>query len=71
MPAWGALFDDQAFIDGFRDKRGFEHWLAEVPVHLITAPEPGLIGLARLATASISTNFAGPEQYPNLDGAMP
>lgn len=71
VPAWGTLFDDQAFLAGFRDKRGFEAWLAAVPVHLITSPEPGLIGLARLATATISTNFAGPDGYPNLDGVMP
>lgn len=59
VPAWGPMFDDQAFIAGFRDKPGFEAWLSGLPVHLILAPEPGLLGLARLAATTISTNFAG------------
>jgi glucokinase len=59
VKTWGSMFDDQAFMASFRDKRGFEAWLTRVPVQLILAPEPGLLGLARLAASTISTNFAG------------
>ncbi len=59
VPAWGEDFDCAAFRDGFCAKRGFERWLAAIPVQLIIHPQPGLIGLARLAAAAISTNFAG------------
>lgn len=62
VPAWGADFDDAAFREGFCAKRGFEQWLGAIPVQLIIHPQPGLIGLARLAAAAISTNFAGQSQ---------
>ncbi len=59
VPAWGELFDATAFCAGFCAKCGFEAWLGAIPVQLIVHPQPGLIGLARLASAAISTNFAG------------
>lgn len=65
VPAWGEDFDRAAFRDGFCAKRGFEQWLAAIPVQLIIHPQPGLIGLARLAAAAISTNFAGQSQCQN------
>ncbi|MDP3294520.1 MAG: ROK family protein [Nevskia sp.] len=68
VPAWGADFDRAAFRDGFCAKRGFEQWLAAIPVQLIIHPQPGLIGLARLGAAAISTNFAG---HKHIHGVMP
>ena len=49
VPGWGALFEPAVFRAGFEDKRGFENWLRRIPAWVITHPQPGLIGLARLA----------------------
>lgn len=47
LPRLGALLDAAAFARRFRDKGRFGPYLADVPVYVILAPTPALIGAAQ------------------------
>ena len=51
LPRWGARFDVPAFREAFEDKPPYRDWLRAVPGFFITHPQPGLLGLAVLASA--------------------
>ena len=44
----GPLFNPGIFLAGFRDKDRFTDYMAQVPVHLLTHPNPALVGLGVL-----------------------
>ncbi len=48
VPAWGEVFQREAFATRFVDKGRCRDYLARVPVYIISAPCPALTGLARL-----------------------
>jgi glucokinase len=48
VPKLGKLFDRAAFRHRFEAKGRFESYLSEIPLRLITAEAPGLIGLAEI-----------------------
>lgn len=48
LPALGALFDRQAFRQRFEAKGRFADYVAAIPTHLVTLPQPGLLGLTSL-----------------------
>lgn len=48
LPALGALFDRRAFRDRFQAKGRFADYLATIPTLLVTAAQPGLLGLSTL-----------------------
>lgn len=48
IPALGALFDRQAFRRRFEAKGRFADYVAAIPTHLVTAAQPGLLGLTTL-----------------------
>ena len=54
VPGWGVAFDGALFRLGFEDKAPFGALLAEIPAYVIRHPQPGLLGLARMASASTS-----------------
>lgn len=47
--AWGDRFDEKHFRARFEAKGRYREWLAKVPAWRIVHPQPGLLGLARLA----------------------
>ena len=48
VPGWGEHFDAGRFLERFRAKGRFRHYLGAVPVHVVTHPYPGLVGVGRL-----------------------
>lgn len=48
LPALGVLFDRQAFRQRFEAKGDFSAYVAAIPSFLVTAPQPGLLGLTTL-----------------------
>lgn len=53
VPGWGKDFDAVLFRQGFEDKPPFAPIMAEIPAFVITHPQPGLLGLARLASETL------------------
>jgi glucokinase len=51
LPRWSSRFDVAAFRRAFEDKGQYAGWLRATPSFLITHPNPGLLGLAVLASA--------------------
>jgi glucokinase len=51
VPGWGTAFDASAFREGFLDKPAQRGWLAAIPIRVVRHPQPGLLGLARRASA--------------------
>lgn len=52
LPRWGGLFDKALFRAAFEDKAPHGRWLREIPSFIVMHPQPGLLGLAVLATVS-------------------
>ncbi len=52
LPRWGTRFDAAAFRRAFEDKAPYAEWLRAIPTFIVTHPQPGLLGLAVLASAS-------------------
>lgn len=50
VPSWGSRFDAAAFRAAFEDKGPHSDWLRNIPCFVVQHPEPGLYGLAALAT---------------------
>jgi glucokinase len=50
LPRWSGRFDVAAFRRAFEDKGQYAAWLRAIPCFLITHPNPGLLGLAVLAS---------------------
>ena len=48
VPAWGDRFDAARFLDRFRAKGRFRNYLGAIPVHVVTHPYPGLLGVEHL-----------------------
>lgn len=48
VPGWGECFDAGRFLERFRAKGRFRPWLSAVPVHVVTHPHPGLVGVEHL-----------------------
>jgi glucokinase len=48
LPAWDKAFDIALFMQHFLNKGQFRGYLEQVPVKLITAPDPAFIGLSSL-----------------------
>jgi len=42
------ILDKEAFTDRFQDKGRLAGYVADIPVHIIVAPEPEMIGLSTL-----------------------
>lgn len=53
VPGWGETFDSALFRQCFEDKAPFEATLRDIATFVITHPQPGLLGLARLASESL------------------
>ena len=51
VPGWGERFDARRLLDRFRAKGRFRAYLSAVPVHVVTHPYPGLVGVERLLEA--------------------
>lgn len=47
------LLPAEAFLNRFRDKPKMQDYLARIPVHVITHPQPALMGLARYVQCDI------------------
>lgn len=56
VPAWAGRFDGRQFREYFEDKPPFKAWLARVPSFVVTHPQPGLYGLAVLASSRLSND---------------
>jgi glucokinase len=54
VPAWGEHFDGQLFREYVENKPPFQAWLTRVPSFVVTHPQPGLYGLAVLASSRVS-----------------
>ena len=48
VPGWGERFDARRFLERFRAKGRFHAWLSAIPVHVVTRPHPGLVGVEHL-----------------------
>ena len=48
VPGWGERFDARRFVERFRAKGRFRAYLSAVPVHVVTRPHPGLVGVEHL-----------------------
>ena len=48
VPGWGEHFDARRFLERFRAKGRFRAYLSAVPVHVVSHPYPGLVGVERL-----------------------
>ena len=48
VPNWGERFDARRFLDRFRAKGRFGDYLSSIPVHVVTRPHPGLLGVEHL-----------------------
>ena len=53
-------FDALRFRARFLDKGRFRDWLADVPVHVVTRPDPALLGLARALAERVDGGTAPP-----------
>ena len=52
VPGWGERFDARRFLERFRAKGRFRAYLSAVPVHVVTHPYPGLVGVERLLSTT-------------------
>ena len=48
VPGWGERFDARRFLERFRAKGRFRAYLSAIPVHVVTHPHPGLVGVEHL-----------------------
>ena len=48
VPGWGEHFDAGQFLERFRAKGRFRAYLSAIPVHVVTHPCPGLVGVEHL-----------------------
>ena len=48
VPGWGERFDAASFVDRFRAKGRLRSYLSTIPLHVVTHPYPGLVGVERL-----------------------
>ena len=48
VPGWGERFDAASFVDRFRAKGRLRDYLSTIPVHVVTHPHPGLLGVENL-----------------------
>ena len=48
VPGWGERFDARRFLERFRSKGRFRAYLSAIPVHVVTHPHPGLVGVEHL-----------------------
>ena len=48
VPGWGERFDPRRFLERFRAKGRFRAYLSAIPVHVVTHPHPGLVGVEHL-----------------------
>ena len=48
VPSWGEHFDAGQFLERFRAKGRFRAYLSAIPVHVVTHPHPGLVGVEHL-----------------------
>ncbi|MCY4220514.1 MAG: glucokinase [Thiotrichales bacterium] len=54
VPGWGERFDARRFLERFRAKGRFRSWLSVIPVHVVTRPHPGLVGVEHLLEHQIA-----------------
>ena len=54
VPGWGERFDSARFLERFRAKGRFRSYLGAIPVHVVTHPYPGLVGIERLLAQRIA-----------------
>ena len=48
VPGWGERFDARRFLERFHAKGRFRPYLSAIPVHVVTHPHPGLVGVEHL-----------------------
>ena len=48
VPGWDERFDAGRFLERFRAKGRFRNYLSAIPVHVVTHPYPGLVGVEHL-----------------------
>ena len=58
VPAWGERFDARGFLDRFRAKGRFRAYLSAIPVHVVTHPCPGLVGVEHLLSRRPAETYA-------------
>ena len=54
VPGWGGRLDAARLLDRFRAKGRFRSYLSAIPVHVVTHPYPGLIGVEHLLAHRIA-----------------
>ncbi len=57
VPGWGERFDARLFLDRFRAKGRFRTYLSAIPVHVVTHPYPGLVGVEYLMEHHMAGRF--------------
>ena len=78
VPGWGERFDAASFVDRFRAKGRLRDYLATVPIHVVTHPYPGLLGVenvlarqteeARLEAVRAAARRREIEALANMEG---
>ena len=53
VPGWGERFDASGFVERFRAKGRLRDYLTTIPIHVVTHPYPGLLGVERLLARRI------------------
>ena len=48
VPDWGERFDSAGFINRFRAKGRLRDYLSTIPIHVVTHPFPGLVGIGHV-----------------------
>ena len=54
VPGWGEHLDVERLLERFRAKGRFRAWLDAVPVHVVTHPNPALVGVEHLVEHRIA-----------------
>lgn len=54
VPGWSERFDAERFLGCFRAKGRFRAYLSAIPVHVVTHPYPGLVGIGRLLSRGLA-----------------
>ena len=54
VPIWGERFDTRRFLERLRAKGRFRAYLSSIPVHVVTRPHPGLLGVEHLLSHRVT-----------------
>ena len=54
VPRWGGLFEVQRFRTRFEDRGKISEYIKPIPTYLVTAPDPALKGLVKIASGLLN-----------------